>query len=67
VFVASHAVHHFALLHAYCLQQGIPIGENFGKAPATVANERRRALANIPASNPVHLKELSCLTLLRAA
>jgi hypothetical protein len=67
VSVASHAVHHFALMHGYCLQQGIPIGENFGKAPATVAHERRRALDNVPASNPIHPKEPSCPTLLRAA
>jgi hypothetical protein len=40
VFAASHAVHHFALLKAHCQQQGISVGANFGKAPATVAHER---------------------------
>ena len=67
VSVASHAVHHFALLHGYCLQHGIPTARNFGKAPATVAHEQSRELANAPASNPHHRKELSCHTLLRAA
>jgi hypothetical protein len=43
LFVASHAVHHFALLQAHCRQHGIPIGADFGKAPATVAHERARA------------------------
>jgi hypothetical protein len=42
VYLASHAVHHFALLQVYCLQQGISMGANFGKAPSTVAFESRR-------------------------
>ena len=67
VSVASHAVHHFALLHAHCLQHGIPTGENFGKAPATVAHERSRDLANVTASQPTPRKEMTCPTLLRAA
>ncbi len=41
VFLASHAVHHFALLQVYCLQHGISMGTNFGKAPATVEHELR--------------------------
>jgi hypothetical protein len=47
VFVASHAIHHFALLRAHCAEQGITSGETFGKAPGTVAHERaqRRDLA----------------------
>jgi hypothetical protein len=40
VFVASHAIHHFALLQAHCTQHGVPTGETFGKAPGTVAHER---------------------------
>lgn len=44
-FLASHAVHHFALLQVHCRQHGIPIGADFGKAPATVAHERTRAPA----------------------
>lgn len=39
VFLASHAVHHFALLQIYCAQHGLPVPANFGKAPATVAHE----------------------------
>jgi hypothetical protein len=38
-FVASHAVHHFALLAGHCRQQGIATPEGFGKAPATRAHE----------------------------
>ena len=45
LFVTSHAVHHFALLQVHCRQHGIPIGADFGKAPATVAYERTRAPA----------------------
>lgn len=40
VFVASHAVHHFALLADYCARHGIDLGPGFGKAPATIAHER---------------------------
>ena len=39
VFVASHAIHHYALLQAHCKQHGIPISAEFGRAPATVAHE----------------------------
>jgi hypothetical protein len=39
-FVASHAVHHFALLAGHCQQHGIATPEGFGKAPATRAHER---------------------------
>jgi hypothetical protein len=41
VFLASHAVHHFALLQVYCLQHGISMRPNFGEAPATVAHGLR--------------------------
>jgi hypothetical protein len=67
VSVASHAVHHFALLHSHCVQNGIPIGENFGRAPATVAHERDRDPANAPVGHSIHRKELSCPPLVRAA
>ncbi len=40
VFVASHAIHHYALLQAHCRQHGILTGAQFGRAPATVAHER---------------------------
>ncbi len=38
VFVASHAVHHFALLKLYCKEHGILTDTNFGQAPSTVAH-----------------------------
>lgn len=61
-FVASHAVHHFALLHAHCAQQGLFTPAGFGLAPATQAHARASQLS-INASN----KELPCLTLQAAA
>ncbi len=39
VFVASHAVHHFALLKVYCKEHGISTDANFGQAPSTVAHQ----------------------------
>jgi len=48
-FMASHTVHHFALLRAHCVQLGVPVPEDFGKAPATVAHARR------PRQQPAHL------------
>ena len=48
LFVASHAVHHFALLKLHCRQHGISIGADFGKAPATVAHERALVNATPP-------------------
>ena len=47
-FVAAHAVHHYALLQLHGLQNGIELGADFGKAPATVAFERDRATPSIP-------------------
>jgi hypothetical protein len=38
-FVASHAIHHYALLKPYCTQHGIAVGAAFGRAPSTVAHE----------------------------
>jgi hypothetical protein len=40
VFVASHAVHHLALLKAHCHQHGIHVAAEFGTAPATLAHAR---------------------------
>jgi hypothetical protein len=40
IFVASHAIHHFALLQPHCMQQGIAVAAEFGRAPATLAHER---------------------------
>lgn len=36
LFLASHAVHHYALIQLHCKAQGILLGDDFGKAPATV-------------------------------
>ncbi|MBI5721955.1 MAG: hypothetical protein HZC37_30140 [Burkholderiales bacterium] len=38
VFLASHAVHHFALLRGQCEHDGIAVDAHFGMAPATVAH-----------------------------
>jgi len=39
VFVASHAIHHYALLKPHCMQHGIPVSAEFGRAPSTVVHE----------------------------
>jgi hypothetical protein len=41
VFLASHAIHHYALLQVYCAQHGVVTDPHFGTAPSTVANELR--------------------------
>jgi hypothetical protein len=38
-FVASHCVHHFAMVKLHALQHGKDLGPHFGKAPSTVAHE----------------------------
>ncbi len=43
VFVASHALHHYALMRPYCQAAGISVSCDFGKAPSTVAHERASA------------------------
>jgi hypothetical protein len=58
-FLASHAVHHFALLAEHLQRHGVPMPAHFGKAPGTVANE----IAIGRASAPSDRKELSCLSL----
>lgn len=40
LFVASHATHHYALVQMHCKAQGIDLGDDFGKAPATVRHAR---------------------------
>ena len=60
-FVASHAVHHFALLTTHCQQLGLPTPACFGKAPATVAHER--AQGQTAAKTGHNFKEPSCHTL----
>lgn len=42
VFLASHAVHHYALLREHCVRHGLSMPLHFGIAPATVAHARRR-------------------------
>lgn len=44
-FLASHAVHHFAILQGYAKQEGRSLGAGLGKAPATVAFESRAEAA----------------------
>ena len=39
VFLASHAVHHFALLAEHLQRHRVPWPVHFGKAPGTVSNE----------------------------
>ena len=41
LFLSSHTVHHFALLHHYAQQAVVDMGADFGKAPATLAHERQ--------------------------
>jgi hypothetical protein len=38
-FLASHCVHHFAIIKLHAQQKGQDLGPYFGKAPATVAHE----------------------------
>lgn len=64
VFVASHAVHHYALLQTHCQQQGIELGADFGKAPATVVHERGGFIN--PAPIPLR-KDIPCTPMLQAA
>lgn len=45
VFVAGHAVHHYALVRDHCRRHGIEVDIDFGKAPSTVAHERLAATA----------------------
>jgi hypothetical protein len=59
VFLAGHAVHHFALLAAHMQRHGVPVPAHFGKAPGTVANE----MATRRAAAPSDHQELSCLSL----
>jgi hypothetical protein len=56
-FLASHAVHHFALLAEHLQRHGVPVPAHFGKAPGTVANE----IATRRAATPSENQELSCL------
>jgi hypothetical protein len=50
-FLASHAVHHFALLAEHLQRGGVPVPAHFGKAPGTVANEIATHRAAAPSDN----------------
>jgi hypothetical protein len=39
IFLASHAIHHCAILRPYCDANGIAVGSFFGIAPSTVAHQ----------------------------
>ena len=39
-FVASHAIHHYAIIRPLAEAGGLPLPEEFGKAPETVRYER---------------------------
>jgi hypothetical protein len=74
VFVASHAVHHYALLQTHCAANGVELPADFGKAPATVAHERALAASSAAAAaaatetpKPRPTKESSCPALLLPA
>jgi hypothetical protein len=58
-FLASHAMHHFALLAEHLQRHGVPVPAHFGKAPGTVANEIATHRAAAQSDN----QELSCLSL----
>lgn len=60
VFIASHAIHHFAVLHQHCKVHGLVLDADFGKAPATVAHERTARRDLVTRST----KDLPCDTLL---
>ena len=62
-FLASHAVHHFALLAEQLQRHGVPVPAHFGKAPGTVANEIATRRAAAQSDN----QELSCLSLALSA
>ena len=43
LFLSSHTTHHYALVAHYCNLAGVDLGHDFGKAPSTVAFERKGA------------------------
>ena len=43
LFLASHTVHHYALIGHYCRAAGVEMGHDFGKAPATIGFEKAQA------------------------
>lgn len=49
MFLACHAIHHYALIQRTAVAVGLSLPEGFGKAPATVHHEARRAAAEASA------------------
>lgn len=45
LFLVSHTVHHYAVLAVHLRAAGLALPADFGKAPATILNERRRRIA----------------------
>jgi hypothetical protein len=43
LFLASHAVHHYAIIKPLLTKGGYPLSRDFGKAPATIRHERAHA------------------------
>jgi len=43
MFLASHAVHHYAIIKPVLVERGYAVGADFGKAPATIHYERESA------------------------
>lgn len=41
LFLASHAVHHYAIVQLHCREVGIDLGPRFGKAPSTLRHEQQ--------------------------
>lgn len=46
MFLAGHAIHHYALIASHASAQGLPLPEGFGKAPATAHHQAHSALAS---------------------
>lgn len=41
-FASHHAIHHHAMLGAIAAELGVPVSEDFGKAPSTISYEKAR-------------------------
>jgi hypothetical protein len=41
MFLACHAIHHYAVIHGEAIAVGLPLPAHFGKAPATVHHEQQ--------------------------
>lgn len=56
-FLASHTVHHFALIRAASGEQQGALDANFGKAPATISYEKSRGLSRMAAASLTQLED----------